>query len=171
MYKTSIPTQSSVRVLAIDPGYERLGIAVIEKQPTGNHLLIYSGCFTTPKEKRFAERLLMLGDEINCLILKFKPRALAIETLFLTKNQKTAMLVAEARGVILYNAARNNMSIYEYSPLQIKTAVTGYGKSDKKQVSSMVRQLMTIEKEIQHDDEYDAIAIGITCLASQKLIK
>mgnify|MGYP001948852402 CR=1 FL=1 len=167
----STPTPSSTRILAVDPGYERLGIAILEQNVSEGESLIYSSCFTTPKDREFNERLRMLGCEIDRLISEFAPQALALETLFFTKNQKTAMLVAEARGVILYEATKHSLPIYEYSPLQIKTAVTGYGKSDKDQVTTMVKQLIGVEKEIQHDDEYDAIAVGLTCFAIEKLRK
>ena len=170
MYKMSTQTQPSIRILSVDPGYERLGIAILEKNITGKEKVLYSDCFKTDKELAFSKRLLTLGNEIDRLIEKFKPTALAIETLFLTKNQKTAMLVSEARGVVLYKASEKNISVYEYSPLQIKIAVTGYGKSDKKQVEMMVKQLIDTQKEIQHDDEYDAIAIGLTHFATEKVV-
>jgi len=160
---------NGMRILAVDPGYERLGVAVLENSASQKEKLIYSNCFKTPKEKRFSERLYILGSEIDRLISKYKPSALTLETLFLTKNQKTAMMVAEARGVIMYEAEKHSLQVYEYSPLQIKIAVTGYGKSDKKQVTAMVKQLISIEKDIQYDDEFDAIAIGLTCFASEKL--
>lgn len=163
-------TEDTTCILAIDPGYERLGVAVLEKSVSGKEKLLYSDCFKTPREKSFSERLYMLGNEVDRLISKYKPSALALETLFLTKNQKTAMLVAEARGVLIYEAEKHFIPVYEYSPLQIKIAVTGYGKSDKEQVKIMVKQLISIEKDIKHDDEFDAIAIGLTCFASEKLV-
>ena len=92
----------------------------------------------------------------------------AIETLFFTTNQKTVMRVSEARGVILYQAALHNLPIYEYTPLQIKIAISGYGRGDKKQITQMIKQLIVCEKEIKHDDEYDAIAVALTCFASYK---
>ena len=155
-----------MRVLAIDPGYERIGIAIIDEQ-NGKEIHQYSDCFRTPADIPFSERLAMIGTEIERVISVYTPEALAIETLYFTSNQKTAMLVAEARGVILYIAAKNNLALYEYTPLQIKAAVTGDGRSDKEQVTRMVTQLLKIEKHITHDDEYDAIAIGLTCLATR----
>ena len=93
---------------------------------------------------------------------------MAIETLFFNSNQMTAMKVAEARGVALYESSKLGLEVFEYTPLQIKIAVTGYGRSDKKQMIDMICRLVTIEKEIKHDDEYDAIASAITCFAIEK---
>ena len=155
-------------VLGIDPGYERVGIAVIKKEENSKEILLYSNCFKTKKELIFNERLFLVGDEINRVIKKFKPDVLAIESLFFNTNQKTALLVSEARGVIIYEAKRNNLEVYEYTPLQIKNAVTGYGRASKNQVDTMVRQLISIPEKIKQDDEIDAIAIALTCLASYK---
>ncbi len=161
-----------LRVLAIDPGYERLGIAVAERAHEGplrgKDILLFSECFQTPAKTAFPIRLRALGEEIARVIEEFEPTILAIETLFFTNNQKTAMSVAEARGVIVYEAARHGLPIAEYGPGQIKNAVTGYGKSDKQQVTDMIPKLIRINKDIEHDDEYDAIACAITCLASYR---
>ena len=115
-------------------------------------------------------RLKNIGQELEIIIKKYKPKALSIEKLYFTTNQKTAMNVAEARGTIIYICAKNNLQIYEYTPPQIKIAVTGYGKASKEMVMSMVPKLINIKKEIKSDDEIDAIAIGLTCLACEKLI-
>ena len=157
-----------MRILGIDPGYERVGIAVIEKDGTSKENLLYSNCFKTKKELIFNERLFLVGDEINKIIRQFKPRVLAIESLFFNTNQKTALLVSEARGVIIYEAKKQGLDVYEYTPLQIKNAVTGYGRASKDQVDTMVRQLISIPKTTKQDDEVDAIATALTCLASYK---
>ncbi len=157
-----------MRVLGIDPGYERLGIAVIEKRENKD-FLVYSECFQTSAKLNFNERLLLLGERVAEIIEKYKPTAMAIETLMFNTNQKTAINVAEARGVVLYEAAKNNLTIFEYNPLQIKIAVTGYGRSDKNQVTDMVKRLISIEKKEMKDDEYDAIACAITCFASYRV--
>ena len=154
-----------MRVLAIDPGYERLGIAVLEKIKRGKETLIHSECFTTKRAEPDTERLRQIGEKIRETIKKWKPEALAIETLFLHSNQKTAMRVAEARGIILYEAVRAGLTIAEYSPLQIKMAVTGYGRADKQQVSEMIPRLISLPKKIRIDDELDAIAVGLTFFA------
>ena len=153
-----------MKVIAIDPGYERIGIAILEKT-TGKETLLFSECLKTSAKEPHKDRLKIIGDEISFLIKKYKPEALAIETLFFETNAKTAMKVSEARGVILYEAARSDLAIAEYTPLQIKVAVTGYGKSDKNQVIFMVNKLIKITEPIKYDDEYDAIACGLTYFA------
>ena len=158
-----------MKVLAIDPGYERLGIAVVEKPKTGKEILLYSDCFRTNSKDVFEERLLHIGNEVERTIAEHNPDALAIEKLFFNTNQKTAMYVAEVIGAISYICKNNNLLIFEYTPLQIKNAVSGYGRSTKEQVAKMVPKLIDIQKEIKLDDEYDAIAIGLTCLASERV--
>ncbi len=163
-----------MRIIAIDPGYERLGIAVIEKdtKKTGirgtKETLLFSECFkTNPKLPHF-ERLGLIGGEISRIITEWGPGAMCLETLFFSVNQKTVMTVAEARGVILFQASKHGLQVYEYGPGQIKLAVTGYGKSDKSAMMDMIPRLITINKEIAHDDEYDAIAVGLTCFAIER---
>jgi len=94
---------------------------------------------------------------------------MAIENLFFNSNQKTALKVSEARGIIMYQALSGGLKVFEYTPLQIKIAITGYGRGDKKQVTDMLHHLIKIDKKIKYDDEYDAIAVGLTHLASHKL--
>jgi len=156
-----------MRIIAIDPGYERLGIAILEKE-TGKEKLIFSECFTTSIKEKHENRLKLIGAEIERVIEKYQPEAMGIETLFFKTNAKTAMKVSEARGIMLYEAAKNNLNILEFTPLQIKVAVTGYGKSDKDQVTDMVKRLIKIESPIKYDDEYDAIAVGLTFFAYYK---
>lgn len=156
-----------MRILAIDPGYDRLGIAVLEKQ-NGKEVVLFSACAVTDKKQPHHKRLAHIGREVKNAIAEWKPGALAIETLFLFSNQKTAMRVAEARGVILYESALAGLAVFEYTPLQIKIAVTGYGRSDKRQVTGMVKKLVALSSKKRLDDEYDALAIGLTCLATEK---
>ena len=158
-----------MKIISIDPGFERVGIAIIEKTFLKKDVLLYSNCFKTTPKISLNERIKNIGDEVEKIIKKYKPEALAIEKLYFTTNQKTVMGVAEARGVIIYIASKNNLSIYEYTPPQIKVAVTGYGKASKEMVMSMVPKLINIEENINSDDEIDAIAIGLTCLACEKL--
>lgn len=152
------------RILGIDPGYGRLGLAIIEKRRNGDHL-IYSECFETSAKLPHSKRLSDLGERLDQIIKKYQPNQLAIETLLWSKNTKTALQVAEARGVILFQASKNNLIIREFNPNQIKLAVTGYGKSDKKQIISMVKKLIQIDSQKKYDDEYDAIAIALTASA------
>ncbi len=149
-------------ILGIDPGYGRVGIAVIEKTNKGEKL-IYSECFETDGKLPHPRRLLLIGEKIKKIIDKYQPKKIAVETLLWSKNKKTALQVAEARGVILLEAARCGILICEYNPNQIKLAITGYGKSDKKQVICMVEKLVKLNPQKRHDDEYDAIATALTC--------
>lgn len=156
------------KILGIDPGYGRVGIAIIESK-RGNQKLIYSECFETKAKLPHSQRLLLIGEKIKKVIRLYKPNQIAIETLLWSKNKKTALQVAEARGVILLESAKSDSLVREFNPNQIKLAVTGYGKSDKKQVINMVEKLLKLNlstnRERMHDDEYDAIAIALTCAA------
>ncbi len=157
-----------MKIIGIDPGYERLGIAVLEKNKGDKkEKVLFSSCFKTSAKIPFEERLFFLGNEVERLIKMYTPDGLAIETLFFTNNQKTAMKVAEVRGMILYQAKCFGLTIQEFTPLQVKVAVAGHGQGDKRQVTDMVTKLVVIEKEIKHDDEYDAIAIALTGFASK----
>ena len=165
---------SKMRIIAIDPGYERLGVAVVEKnkklfsaQGHGGpkEELLFSECFKTSASLPFVDRLELIGLEVKRIIEEFRPEALAIENLFIETNQKTAMRVSEVRGAILYQARILGLEIYEYTPLQVKVATTGYGKATKNQVISMVKKLISGAQSIKQDDEMDAIAIGLTHFA------
>lgn len=154
-----------MKIVSIDPGYERLGIAVIEKKPKQKEILLHSECFKTSPKLSHHERLTLIGNRLEEIIKKFDPEALAIEQLFFSNNQKTALSVAEARGVLLYTGSNCGLDIFEYTPVAIKVAVTGYGKSEKRQVIEMVKRLIDVKKETNSDDEFDAIAIGLTHFA------
>ena len=159
--------KKSCRILAIDPGYERVGISIIEKRATEGEV-IFSECHQTDKKLNHSLRLSSITKEIIKCIELYKPKILAIEKLFFSKNVKTALAVAEARGVIIGQAALLGLEVFEYSPQEVKIAVTGYGKSDKQQVILMINRLVKIKKKINYDDEYDAIAIGLTHLAMNR---
>lgn len=153
-----------MRILAIDPGYDRLGIAVVEgdsSRPT----LIWSDCVLPGKGTR-ESRLAHVWNKTTAAIKKYKPDILALETLFFSANKKTAIGVAEARGAILAAAGTARLFVIECSPQQIKLAVTGHGGADKIAVARMVPKLLVLPKKKRLDDELDAIAIGITALAS-----
>ncbi len=151
-------------ILGIDPGYGRVGLAVI-KSEKGNAILIHSECFETDGKLPHSKRLLLIGEKVREIIEEYNPQKIAVETLLWSKNKKTALQVAEARGVILLETARKNIFIREFNPNQIKLAVTGYGKSDKKQVINMIEKLIKLKPKKRHDDEYDAIATALTCAA------
>ncbi len=158
-----------MRVLAFDPGYERLGIAVLEKNK-GKEILLYSECVRTAKTLSFPKRLAELGAATETLLKKWKPDCIAIENLYFENNAKTAMNVSAVRGMLLYIAASNNLSAHEYTPLQVKVAVTGYGQANKRTVGIWTLKILGLKSlpagRQGLDDELDAIAVGITCLAS-----
>lgn len=157
-----------MRILAVDPGYDRLGIAVLEHTANGSELLLHSACMETDRALELAERIHEIGNEFERLIIEYGPHAVGIESLFFNTNQKTAMGVAQLRGTLLYLARKHGVDIHEFNPQEIKVAVTGYGKSDKQAVADMVKRLIREAPAAGHDDEFDAIAIGITCLAHTK---
>lgn len=159
-----------MRIIAFDPGYERLGIAILEKEKNSKEIVLYSDCFKTSAKEAHSERLKKIAIEIENLIEKYKPQQMAIETLFFNNNTKTALKVAEARGVLIAICAKEGLTINEYSPQAIKISVTGSGNSDKTQVSKMVGLIMGIDLKSKIDDEIDAIATGICCFATLKNI-
>jgi len=157
-----------MKILGIDPGFERLGIAILEKNKGDKkEKVLFSECFKTSAKLKFEERLFLIGKEIKTVIKKFKPKILAIETLFFTSNQKTVMHVAEVRGVIIYEASVSGLRIFEASPPQIKIATTGYGRANKEQVMKMVKMLVDADnlKIKKSDDELDAVATALTAFA------
>jgi crossover junction endodeoxyribonuclease RuvC len=110
----------------------------------------------------------MLGEAVEVLIATHKPTSVALEEVFFEKNAKTAMQIAEVRGMLTYLAAKNGLQVEQYTPLEVKVAITGYGKSDKRAVAHMVERLVVLPKRKRLDDELDAIAVGLTCLASSR---
>ncbi|MCE9541784.1 crossover junction endodeoxyribonuclease RuvC [Candidatus Kaiserbacteria bacterium] len=155
-----------MKVLAIDPGYGRCGVAVVHKDG-GRESLLYSDCIETSATAEFSDRLNTVAKECDRLIALHAPDCVAMEKLFFSNNQKTAMRVAEVRGAILAIAGARGIRVFEYTPGEIKSAAAGSGSADKKQVIKMLHALMRIDKIIRLDDEYDAIAIGVTHLARE----
>jgi len=158
--------QSANKILGIDPGYGRLGVAIVESK-NNKPKLMHSECFETSSKISHPERLGLVLGKIEEIIKKFKPEKLAIETLIFSKNVKTALKVAEVRGVVIATSVTRGLQIFEYHPNSIKIAVTGYGKSDKKQIIFMLEKILGLKKKFKHDDEYDAIAVALTCEASK----
>ena len=156
-----------MRVLAFDPGFERLGVAVVEKK-NSKEVLVHSDCVRTSAKLSFPLRLKELGDAAASLMREYAPKVVALEEVFFEKNAKTAMQVAEVRGMLAYLAAASGALVLHYTPLEVKVAVTGYGKSDKAAVAQMVGKLVALPEKKRLDDELDAIAIGLTCLASAR---
>lgn len=153
-----------MKVLGIDPGYDRLGAAVMEKID-GHEVLLYSSCIETNRKDSMPKRLHYLGVEIEKILTNHSPDVVAIETLFFGKNHKTAIPVAEVRGIVIYLAGKYGCEVIEFGPGSVKIAVTGYGSSDKKAVTDMLKRLVPKAPEKALDDEYDAIAVAVTGLA------
>lgn len=157
-----------MKILGIDPGYDRLGVAVIEKPLKGKETVIYSDCFQTSSKEEIFERFRKIGAEMGRVLDEYGPDSMALETLFFSKNQTTAMRVAEARGILIHEAVRRGVPVFEYNPMQIKTAVTGDGTSGKDRMIKMVGLLVKLDLRERIDDEYDAIAVALTHAAMQK---
>jgi crossover junction endodeoxyribonuclease RuvC len=153
-------------ILGIDPGYDRIGIAILEKE-LGKETLVFSFCFQSDKKMDINERIDSCIVYLQKIIQQYHPTELAIENLFFTNNQKTAMRVSEARGAIINLAKQQGLSVHEYTPLQIKQAITGYGRADKKQIAHMITHLIRLEPRKYIDDEIDAIAVALAHSASR----
>lgn len=150
-----------MKILGIDPGFARVGWAILENEK----LKIKSekfGCIETSKNSNSQERLVYVYKEVCALIKKYEPDVLAIEELFFTSNAKTAFKVGEARGVIILAGAMQKIPVFSYTPLQVKIAVTGYGNADKGQVGRMIRAILKFKEIPKLDDTVDAIAVALT---------
>ncbi len=159
-----------MRILGIDPGIGRTGWGIIEVQ--GSKLIVQSyGCIETTAGMEMEQRLLSLFEQLTQIIKTEKPDALGIEDLFFNTNAKTALIVGQARGVVLLLAAQHNLSLGVYTPLQVKIAVTGYGRAEKGQVGQMVKTILKLNQIPKPDDTADALAIAITHAFSYKLNK
>lgn len=150
-----------MRILGIDPGTGILGFGIVEAN-NGKFQLVDGGVIRTPVHEDDGVRLLTIYDELTDIIAATKPTAMSVEKLFFARNVTTAMTVSQARGVVLLCGMQAGLSIHEYTPMQIKLAVTGYGKADKKQVQEMVRVILGLETVPQPDDAADAIAAALT---------
>lgn len=149
-------------ILGIDPGYAIVGFGVIEKDNRGKCRVLDYGAINTPKEEDFPVRLAMIQDGMKCLMQKFKPDAVAVEELFFNQNITTGIAVAEARGVILCTAIQSVSKVFEFTPMQIKLAITGNGKADKKSVQFMTKTLLGLRSVPKPDDAADALAVALT---------
>lgn len=152
-------------ILGLDPGTATVGYAIIKKDKNKIAVFTY-GCIRTKPENDSGTRLVKIEEGLKKIVRKFKPQEVAIEKLFFLNNAKTAMSVSQARGVMLFSLAKMKLSIFEYTPLQVKIAVTGYGKAPKIQVQRMVKSLLNLEELPQPDDAADALAIAM-CHAYQ----
>lgn len=156
--------------MGIDPGLALTGYGLIE-ETGGKSVLVTYGCIRTSKGSSTAERLLKIYNGLTDIISRYKPDTIAVEELFFNKNARSAFLVGQARGVALLAAAHAQLETYEYTPLEVKQSVTGYGRATKDQVNNMVRVILTLQETIKPDDAADALAVAICHLHSRKLKK
>jgi crossover junction endodeoxyribonuclease RuvC len=155
-------------IIGIDPGYAIVGVGVVEYKGNKFRPIEYTA-ITTPAGMNTVDRLKKIYDEMAMLIDKHKPDSMAIEELFFNSNQKTAINVAQARGVILVAAANKGLPVREYTPLQVKQSVTGYGRADKKQIQEMVKLILHLNVIPKPDDAADALALAICHAHSNKM--
>lgn len=149
-----------MKILGIDPGYAILGYGIIEMQ--GNHFSVCGyGSITTDSNLSMPNRLKDLYSELMDIIIKFKPDVVAIEELFFNKNTKTALLVGQARGIAILCGANSGLQVFDYTPLQVKQGIVGYGRADKKQVQIMVKAILNLAEVPKPDDTADALAVAI----------
>lgn len=156
----------SRRIIGIDPGYAITGWAIIEEK--GNQIQLIDKGAVRNSEKNYYQRLFQISTELEKIVYKYKPEQAGIEKLFFNKNVKTAIDVAQVRGAIALMLLENNIKIYDYTPLQVKQAVTGYGKATKQQVQKMLKVILGMAEIIKQDDTADAVAVGICHLNSMK---
>ena len=149
-----------MRIIGIDPGYAIVGFGVIEYEKSRFSTISY-GAVTTPAGIKFERRLEIIYADICQIPDSYKPQSLAIEKLYFQNNQKTAIDVAEARGVVLLAAAQRHIEIFEYTPLQVKQSITGYGQAVKKQVQEMTKRVLGLPQIPKPDDTADALAIAV----------
>ena len=149
-----------MRILGIDPGFATIGFGVVDSEG-GRQQLVKCGVITTPAHTSLSSRLAQLYDDLTQLIELFRPDAVAVEELFFNTNITTGIAVAHGRGVILLACEKAGVKIYEYTPLQVKQAVVGYGRAEKKQVMEMVRRICGLSAPPRPDDAADAVALAL----------
>ena len=150
-----------MRILGIDPGYAIVGYGVLECE-SGKFSLLACGAVTTAADMPFDRRLKVIYDDMTQIVAQYQPDELSVEKLFFNTNQKTVIDVAQARGVTLLPAIAKCIPIYEYTPLQVKSSIVGYGRAEKHQVQEMVRNMLHLKAIIKPDDTADAVALAIT---------
>lgn len=158
-----------MRIIGIDPGTGILGFGVIEAEPGGKVRLVDAGVIRTPVHEDDAVRLETIYQELTDIIVATKPNVMSVEKLFFAQNVTTAMTVAQARGVVLLCGQLASLTIFEYTPLQIKQALTGYGRADKKQIQEMVRILLELKEIPRPDDAADALAAALTHASTSRI--
>lgn len=166
-------------ILGIDPGSAVTGFSVLKKplEKNGKVEVLDFGCIITDPKENDGERLKKLSNDLNKIIERYKPKVMAVERLFFFKNLKTAMPVSQAKGVILLSAAKKKIPVYEFTPLQVKMTITGYGKAEKKQVQKMTEILLDLksfdakEKGRKKDDAFDALGIALCYIIKSDSLK
>lgn len=159
-----------MRVLGIDPGTATTGYGVVDYL-TGTEKLVQYGTIQTPAGLVMSARLYQIKLELEYLLQKYQPQIVAVEEIFYNRNSKTVISVAQSRGVVLATAAEAGLPVAEYTPLQVKQSVVGYGNADKRQVQLMVQRILRITEIPRPDDAADALAIAICCLHSYRLTR
>lgn len=157
-----------MRIIGIDPGTGILGFGVIDLDDKGKVSLVDAGVIRTPVHQADSDRLVTIYDELHEIITTNKPTVMSVEKLFFSQNVTTAMSVSQARGVVLLCGKQHKLELYEYTPNQIKLAITGHGKADKKQMQEMVRILLGLKEIPKPDDAADALAAAICCTTNMR---
>ncbi len=155
-----------MRILGIDPGTGILGFGIIDVDEKRQLKMVDAGVIRTPVKENDSVRLETIFDELSEIIAEFKPTVMSVEKLFFAQNVTTAMTVSQARGVVLLCGKQKKMELYEYTPLQIKQVLTGYGRADKKQIQDMVKVMLHLKEVPKPDDCADALAAAICCAVS-----
>ncbi len=151
----------SETILGIDPGFGRVGYGIVKKDAKGEWRMVVFGCIETSAKKSFVERIAEIHEELEKIIKEYKPTRMAVEELFFFKNVKTAIEVGQARGVILLTGVENHLPIDEFTPLQVKQAITGYGRAEKVQMQKVVKMILGMKEDIKSDDAADALAVAL----------
>lgn len=167
--KSKLRLEINMRIIGIDPGYAITGYGILDYEGNKFKVVDY-GAITTSSKESLDIRLLKLSQELEELIIKYKPDVLTVEELFFNTNIKTAIMVAQGRGVVIVSAAKFGLKVYEYTPLQVKQAVTGYGRADKNQIQQMVKVILNLPQIPKPDDIADALAISICHAHSNVMI-
>ncbi|MEK7644476.1 MAG: crossover junction endodeoxyribonuclease RuvC [Patescibacteria group bacterium] len=157
-----------IRILGIDPGFGRLGYGIIE-QKSGDWVALDYGCIETSPKNTFVERILQIHNELKEIIAKYKPTRAGVEELFFYKNVTTAVQVGQARGVVLLTLSQAKIPIDEFTPLEVKQAITGYGRAEKGQIQTMVAMILKLKNKKIQDDAADALAVAITVAHMSKI--
>lgn len=167
-----LPTLNNMKlpeiILGVDPGFGRMGWGVIKQGKNNTWKALGWGCVETPPKSVLSDRLITLRDELQEVIKKYQPTSASVEKLFFFNNAKTAMDVGQARGVILLTIIDAGLKVVEFTPLQIKQAMTGYGKAEKSQMQRMVAVILGLKEKIKSDDAADALAAALCASQSQK---